>query len=69
MYVPPDDKPKALAEVYRVLRPGGRFLVWDTVIPDPEDARRKWFLLPLAVSLPDGAQVYTGYGVRRPLPL
>ncbi len=64
MYVAPADKPKVLAEVYRVLRPGGRLLVWDTVIPAPEDARRKYFLLPLTVSLPDGAQVYTGYGVR-----
>jgi ubiquinone/menaquinone biosynthesis C-methylase UbiE len=64
MYVAPADKPKVLAEVYRVLRPGGRLLVWDTVIPAPEDARHKYFLLPLTVSLPDGAQVYTGYGVR-----
>jgi len=38
------DKPRALAEVYRVLEPGGRFLVADVLLEDhvsPEEVARK----------------------------
>jgi SAM-dependent methyltransferase len=38
------DKPKALAEVYRVLRPGGRFLMADVLLEDrvsPEELARR----------------------------
>jgi arsenite methyltransferase len=38
------DKPKALAEVYRVLKPSGRFLIADVLLEDrvtPEEVARK----------------------------
>ncbi len=38
------DKPRALAEVYRVLKPGGRFLMADVLLEDrvtPEEVARK----------------------------
>ena len=52
-------------EVYRVLRPGGRFLVWDAVIPARPDTDKAIVAFPLAVCLPDRA-IETGYGIKWP---
>jgi ubiquinone/menaquinone biosynthesis C-methylase UbiE len=60
MYIPNDDKPKVLAEAYRVLRPGARLHVWDAVIPG-ESGDKKYFVIPLKVVMPDET-VETGYG-------
>jgi len=63
-YMRDEDLPKVLAEVYRVLAPGGRFLVWDSVLPPRSDEAKDLVLVPITVTLPGGQQVSTGYGVR-----
>jgi ubiquinone/menaquinone biosynthesis C-methylase UbiE len=60
MYIPNDEKPKVLAEAYRVLRPGAKLHVWDAVIPG-ESRDKKYFVIPLKVVMPDRT-VETGYG-------
>ena len=60
IYIPNDEKPKVLAETYRVLRPGGRLHIWDTDIP-AESGDKKHFVIPLRIVMPDET-VETGYG-------
>ena len=65
MYFPPDVKEKAMQEIYRVLKPGGKFLFWDVTIP-PKTAtdQKDFFAVILEVTLPN-TTFGTGYGVRR----
>ena len=64
MYINPADHPKVLAELHRVLRPGGRLLVWDVIFPKKTDPRQTSVVYPLHITLPGGKEVNTGYGVR-----
>jgi len=52
-------------EVFRVVRPGGRFLIWDVALPPQLDEDNDIAVFPLGVSLPN-AEVETGYGVQWP---
>jgi SAM-dependent methyltransferase len=64
MYINPADHAKVLAEIHRVLRPGGRALVWDPVFPKKTSPNQVYVLFPLHVKLPSGKDVNTGYGVK-----
>ena len=61
MYIPNDLKPQIFAETYRVLRKGGCFHLWDTVIPEKVDDK-KYFVIPLKVVMPEDT-IETGFGV------
>jgi SAM-dependent methyltransferase len=63
MYIAPDDHEKIFRELHRVLRPGGRVLVWDPVFPAKQDPAHTNLLFPLHVTLP-AKEINTGYGVR-----
>lgn len=63
MYIAPEDHAKVFAELHRVLRPGGRLLVWDPVFPAKMDPGKPRIIYPLHVRLP-GKEINTGYGVR-----
>lgn len=64
MYIAPGDHAKVLGEIQRVLRPGGRLLVWDVVFPKKSDPSQVSIVYPLHITLPGGKEINTGYGVR-----
>ena len=57
-----DDQQKVLAEVFRVLQSGGRFLIWDVSVPQrPEGEERDIYAARLRVCVGDRT-IGTGYG-------
>ena len=60
-----DDHKKAFSEVFRVLTPKGRFLIWDAVFPPRFDEDKDIAVFPLTVQLPD-KEIDAGYGVLWP---
>ena len=56
------DQRKVLEEVFRVLQPGGQFLIWDVSVPQkPEGEERDVYAAMLRVEVGDRT-VETGYG-------
>jgi ubiquinone/menaquinone biosynthesis C-methylase UbiE len=56
------DQQKVLEEVFRVLHPGGQFLIWDASVPQrPDGEERDVYAVRLLVSVGDQA-IETGYG-------
>jgi SAM-dependent methyltransferase len=69
MYMKPDVQKKVFAEVYRVLKPGGRWLVWDSMIPTALEKDTRGAVFYFRFKLPKET-VETGYGTPWPdLPL
>jgi ubiquinone/menaquinone biosynthesis C-methylase UbiE len=65
MYIPGDDHEKVFSEVFRVLKPGGKFLIWGAILPKKSDTGKEGVLIMLTLKLPE-EEVGTGYGVRSP---
>jgi len=65
LYIHGDDHEKVFQEVYRVLKPNGKFLIWDANIPNLKDTDKDRVLVTMTIKLPD-QDVETGYGVRLP---
>jgi len=63
MYIAPADHAKAFQEIRRVLRPGGRLLIWDVVFPAKPDPLKTYVMYLLHIRLP-GKEINTGYGVK-----
>lgn len=55
------DLEKVLAEVFRVLKPGGTFLIWDVAVSPQGDREKDIFVIPLRVKVKD-QEIETGYG-------
>lgn len=66
MYIASDDHQKVFEELHRVLKPGGRLLIWDVIFPAPVDKNKTMAIFPFSFILP-GKEIRTGYGVRRPM--
>lgn len=61
MYMNPEVQRKVFAEAHRVLKPGGRWLIWDAVIPAALDPETKGVVFRFTFQLPSET-VKTGYG-------
>jgi ubiquinone/menaquinone biosynthesis C-methylase UbiE len=61
MFIQPCDHEKVLREIFRVLVPGGEFMLWDIDIPERPGPEMDVMVFPLQVRLP-GAVIHTGYG-------
>jgi ubiquinone/menaquinone biosynthesis C-methylase UbiE len=65
MYMKPDVQQKVFSEVWRVLKPGGTWLIWDSVIPAADaGSKDQSFLAQLRTHLPNETIEY-GYSVLR----
>ncbi len=65
MYVPQPKQQKVFEEAARVLSQGGRFLIWDALIPVRTDPTKLVAAFPLTIKLPKET-VKTGYGTPWP---
>lgn len=66
LFVPPSEREKIFIEVFRVLKPGGRWLLWDAFVPPFPGGEKDIYLIRLTVNLPGGRVVRTGYGALWP---
>ena len=61
MYMRPEIQERAFAEVFRVLTPGGRWIIWDVVIPRALESDTRGPAFRFRFHLPRKV-VQTGYG-------
>lgn len=66
MYMPKEVRTQVMAEVYRVLTPGGIFTIWDMLLPPRVNENQDVAVFPLMLALPNGEEISTGYGVLWP---
>lgn len=65
MYIDGNDHEKVFEEMFRVLKPEGKLLLWGAIIPKQIKSNQDRVLVPLTIKLPQKV-VRTGYGVRLP---
>jgi len=66
MYMGNEDHQRVFEEVFRVLAPGGRFLIWDAVLPPRTNEDEDVAIFPVTVELANGKTISNNYGVRWP---
>lgn len=63
MYIPSNEHEKVISEIYRVLKPGGEFYIWDVVIPPFIESIKDIYVVPLQIKLKEKI-IETGYGIK-----
>lgn len=62
MYISKAEHQKVLSEAFRVLKKGGKFILWDAVIPKYHGGVKDIFVIELNITTPH-KQINTGYGI------
>jgi len=62
MYIPKSDHMQVFYELYRVLKLGGEFYLWDVAIPVYLGTETDIFVVPLEIELKNGLKINTAYG-------
>jgi SAM-dependent methyltransferase len=65
MYIDAADHEQVFRELFRVLAPGGRLLIWDVIFPKRLNENKEVALFPLKITLPE-KEINTAYGVEWP---
>ena len=65
MYISAEDHEKVFQEVKRVLKHGGRLLIWDVNLPVRKDASKEFGVYKFKFMLPH-KEINTGYGAKFP---
>lgn len=60
-----EDLTKIFTEIYRVLKPEGEFIIWESEFENPLDSGFNIIAFELKVDLPSGKMVETGYGTKK----
>ena len=63
MYVPLEVRPKIFEEIFRVLKPGGEFVIWDMLITERGDNEKEFYGAGVKVNIGD-KEIETGYATR-----
>lgn len=66
MYVQDEDHEQIFREVFRILMPGGRFLIWEANLPSSLDPEKEIAAIPILVRLSETEEVHAGYGAPWP---
>ncbi len=68
MFIPNSKHEAVLKEIYRVLKPGGKFYIWDVEIPEFDeslglDKDKTLYVIPILINL-DNEKIDSGYGTK-----
>lgn len=64
MYIGRTDHQKVFQEIHRIIKPEGKFLLWDVIIPEYDGGKKDIFVVPLKISFND-KEISTAYGVNQ----
>ncbi len=63
MYIPTSNHQKVIQEIYRVLKKGGEFVIWDFKIPKRESSDKEFYGLYLEFKIAE-KEISTGYATK-----